>query len=54
MRSLPILFPEIYQLKKLDMDLELMVFPPQEICELGLNAIFSYLRKILNGNIAWY
>ena len=50
-RSLPIDLPELYQLKRLDLDLENMVFPPQEVCELGLNAIFSYLRKILNGTI---
>jgi len=50
-RSLPIDLPSCYQLKKLELDLDRMVFPPQNICEVGLNAIFSYLRKILNGAI---
>jgi Leucine-rich repeat (LRR) protein len=49
--SLPIDLPELYQLKKLELDLEQMMFPPLEVCELGLNAIFSYLRKFLNGAI---
>ena len=46
---MPIGLPEIFHLKKLELDVDRMVFPPTEVCELGLNAIFSYLRKILNG-----
>ena len=50
-RSLPVMLPELVHLSKLDMDVERMQFPPPETCALGLNAIFAYLRKILNGAI---